>query len=96
MLVGDAHHARPEAAAHACPELDRGAVVRDVHRVAARDSARRGVTEEEVIEHIGTAGRNEVLTYRAEVGTVEGEPVATLRSTIIIRGTAPRPEGDAL
>ena len=40
------------------------------------------------IEDIREAGRNELMTTRQEVTTTEGEPVATVWSTIVSRGTA--------
>ena len=40
------------------------------------------------IEDIRTAGRNEVLTTRTAVTTVDGEPVADLYSSVVSRGTA--------
>lgn len=39
------------------------------------------------IDDIGTVGRNEVMTLVTEV-TCAGEPVATMRNTIVSRGTA--------
>ncbi len=40
------------------------------------------------IEDITDAGRNELIRMRLEVTDAAGEPVATLRSTIVSRGTA--------
>ncbi len=40
------------------------------------------------IEGIRDAGRNELIMMVSEVSTVDGEPVATLRNTIVSRGTA--------
>jgi acyl dehydratase len=40
------------------------------------------------IEEIKDVGRNEVLTTRTEVTDADGQPVATLRSTLVSRGTA--------
>jgi acyl dehydratase len=42
----------------------------------------------QVIDGIKDAGRNELMTTRSEVSTESGEPVATLYSTIVSRGTA--------
>lgn len=41
------------------------------------------------IEEIGVAGRNEILTTRADLETLDGELVARTYSVIISRGTAP-------
>jgi acyl dehydratase len=40
------------------------------------------------ITDIRTAGRNELLTVRSDVATVEGEPVCTTYNTIVERGGA--------
>ncbi len=40
------------------------------------------------VEAIRTAGRNELIELVTEVTGPDGEPVATLRSTIVSRGTA--------
>jgi acyl dehydratase len=40
------------------------------------------------IEEIKDIGRNEVLTTLTEVTDADGQPVATLRSTLVSRGTA--------
>jgi acyl dehydratase len=40
------------------------------------------------ITDIRTAGRNELLTVRSEVATVEGEPVCVTYNTIVERGGA--------
>ena len=40
------------------------------------------------IEDIKDAGRNELIAMRLEVTDADGDPVATLRSTIVSRGTA--------
>lgn len=40
------------------------------------------------VEDIRDAGRNELITVRTDVVTEGGEPVATLRSTAVSRGTA--------
>ena len=46
------------------------------------------------VEDIRSAGRNELMTVATEVTTEDGEPVATVRSTLVSRGTAPpREEG---
>lgn len=46
------------------------------------------------VESIRAAGRNEYLVLVTEVSTADGEPVATLSSTIVSRGTA-APQGGA-
>jgi acyl dehydratase len=40
------------------------------------------------VDDIRTAAGNDLVTTRAEVSTVEGEPVVTATSTIVARGTA--------
>jgi acyl dehydratase len=40
------------------------------------------------VDDIRTAAGNDLVTTRAEISTVEGEPVVTARSTIVARGTA--------
>jgi acyl dehydratase len=40
------------------------------------------------VEDIKDAGRNELITTRTEVTAADGEKVATLRGTIVSRGTA--------
>jgi acyl dehydratase len=45
------------------------------------------------IEAILVRGRNEYLVYRTDVTDASGEAVATLRSTVVFRGTAPPEEG---
>lgn len=45
------------------------------------------------IEDILVRARNEYMVYRTDVTTQAGEPVATLRSTVVFRGTAPQQEG---
>ncbi|HVM27280.1 MAG TPA: MaoC family dehydratase N-terminal domain-containing protein [Mycobacteriales bacterium] len=42
------------------------------------------------IEDIKDAGRNELISMAAEVTDADGAPVATIRSTIVSRGTAAR------
>lgn len=51
------------------------------------------LTGEVTIEDILVRGRNEYLVYRTDVTTVSGAPVATLRSTVVFRGTAVQEEG---
>ena len=46
------------------------------------------LTSVQSIEEIKDVGRNEVLTARIEVTDADGQPVATLRSTLVSRGTA--------
>ena len=38
------------------------------------------------VESIRSAAGNDLVTTRAEVATVDGEPVATARATIVVRG----------
>ena len=45
------------------------------------------------VDDIRDAGRNEVLTTVTEVTDAAGAPVATLRSTLVSRGTAARASG---
>jgi len=45
------------------------------------------------VTDIRVAGRNELLTLTTEITTVDGEAVATVTSVVVIRGTAPQPEG---
>jgi len=40
------------------------------------------------VEDIKDAGRNELMRMRLDITGADGEPVATLRSTIVSRGTA--------
>jgi acyl dehydratase len=47
------------------------------------------------IEDIKDAGRNELITMVLDVTDAAGEPVATLRSTIVSRGTAATPSQEA-
>jgi len=42
----------------------------------------------QVIEDITDAGRNELMKVRTEVTTESGDPVATMHSTLVSRGTA--------
>ncbi len=37
---------------------------------------------------VRTAGQNELLTWKAEITTVDGEPVCTATNTLVSRGTA--------
>lgn len=46
------------------------------------------LTAVSAVEDIRDAGRNELLTIRQEVSTVEGEPICTAYNTIVSRGTA--------
>jgi acyl dehydratase len=57
-------------------ELHRPVRAGDVLRVVSR------------VVDIKDAGRNELLSMAGEVTDADGEPVATLRSTIVSRGTA--------
>ncbi|MHB8339833.1 MAG: MaoC family dehydratase N-terminal domain-containing protein [Mycobacteriales bacterium] len=59
---------------------------RFVHHRPVRPGDR--LTADSRIEDIRDAGRNELITVATDVRTVEGEPVATLYSTIVSRGTA--------
>lgn len=42
----------------------------------------------QIVDDIRDAGRNELVNTRTEVSTEAGEPVATIRSSIVSRGTA--------
>ena len=44
------------------------------------------------IADIRAVGRNEIMSTVTDVSTVDGEPVAALTSTVVIRGTAPQTE----
>jgi acyl dehydratase len=57
----------------------------EVHRPVRAGDVLRSVQS---IADIKDAGRNELITTVTEVTAAEGEPVATLRSTIVSRGTA--------
>ncbi len=46
------------------------------------------LTSVQSVTDIKDAGRNELITTATEVTDVAGEPVATLRSTLVSRGTA--------
>ena len=46
------------------------------------------LTSVQSIEEVKDVGRNEVLTTLTEVTDVDGQPVATLRSMLVSRGTA--------
>ena len=41
------------------------------------------------IADIRVAGRNELLTWEADIATVAGEPVCRATNTLVVRGTAP-------
>jgi hypothetical protein len=46
------------------------------------------LTSVQRIDEMKDVGRNEVLTTVTEVTDEQGQPVATLRSTLVSRGTA--------
>jgi hypothetical protein len=46
------------------------------------------LTSVQRIDELKDVGRNEVLTTVTEVTDADGQPVATLRSTLVSRGTA--------
>ncbi|QUH05231.1 MaoC family dehydratase N-terminal domain-containing protein [Saccharopolyspora erythraea] len=46
------------------------------------------------VDDIKARTGNDFLTVRAEITTVEGEPVCTAKSTLVARGTAEDPEGE--
>ncbi len=50
------------------------------------------LTSVQRVEEIRDAGRNELLTTVTEVTGADGAPVATLRNTIVSRGTAAKGE----
>ena len=51
------------------------------------------LTSVQSVEDIKDAGRNELILMVAEVTDSAGAPVATLRSTVVSRGTAAAPAG---
>ncbi len=51
------------------------------------------LTSVQRVDDIRDAGRNELMTTVTEVTDATGEPVATLRSTLVSRGTAAAKEG---
>ena len=54
------------------------------------------LTSVQRVDEIKEAGRNELMLTVMEVTDARGEPVATLRGTLVSRGTAaPRPAGEA-
>jgi acyl dehydratase len=55
------------------------------------------LTSVQRVDDIRDAGRNEVISTVTEVTDARGEPVATLRSTLVSRGTAaPKPSADSV
>ncbi len=61
-----------------------------LHRPVVAGDVLRSVQR---VEDVRDAGRNELITTVTEVTGADGEPVATLRSTIVSRGTA-APKGE--
>jgi acyl dehydratase len=70
--------------------LDYSRVVHGEQRFVHRRPIRAGdllVTHPRITE-IREAGRNELLTWEAQITTVDGEPVCTATNTLVARGTA--------
>lgn len=70
--------------------LNYALVVHGEQRFIAHRPVRAGdrLVSTSIIDEIKDAGRNELLVTRTEVTDESGEPVATLYSTIVSRGTA--------
>ncbi len=70
--------------------LDYSRVVHGEQRFELHRPVRAGdvLTMVSRIEDIKDAGRNELIAMRLDISDSSGEPVATLRSTIVSRGTA--------
>ncbi|HEY5334596.1 MAG TPA: MaoC family dehydratase N-terminal domain-containing protein [Mycobacteriales bacterium] len=70
--------------------LNYALVVHGEQRFTAHRPVRAGdrLISTNVVDDIRDAGRNELILTRTEVTTEDGEPVATLRGTIVSRGTA--------
>ena len=70
--------------------LDYSRVVHGEQEFALHRPVRAGdvLTSVMTIEDIRDAGRNELIRTRTEVTDASGEPVATVRGTIVSRGTA--------
>jgi len=70
--------------------LDYSRVVHGEQRFAAARPIRAGdrLTATVTVENIRSAAGNDMITTRADVTTVDGEPVFTAYSTLVARGTA--------
>jgi acyl dehydratase len=70
--------------------LNYALVVHGEQRFVAHRPVRAGdrLVSKNVVDDIRDAGRNEMILMRTDVSTEDGEPVATLHSTIVSRGTA--------
>jgi acyl dehydratase len=70
--------------------LDYSKVVHGEQRFVSSRPVRVGdrLTAVVTVENIRSAAGNDMITTRAEVSTVEGEPVFTAYSTLVARGTA--------
>jgi acyl dehydratase len=75
--------------------LDYSLVVHGEQRFELHRPVRAGdvLTSVQRVEDIKDAGRNELMLTVTEVTAADGEKVATLRSTIVSRGTAARKDG---
>jgi acyl dehydratase len=70
--------------------LDYSRVVHGEQRFVSTRPVRAGdrLTAVVTVENIRSAAGNDMITTRADVSTVEGEPVFTAYSTLVARGTA--------
>ena len=70
--------------------LDYSRVVHGEQRFVSARPVRAGdrLTAVVTVENIRSAAGNDMITTRADVSTVEGEPVFTAYSTLVARGTA--------
>jgi acyl dehydratase len=70
--------------------LDYSRVVHGEQRFVSNRPVRVGdrLTAVVTVENIRSAAGNDMITTRADVSTVEGEPVFTAYSTLVARGTA--------
>jgi acyl dehydratase len=70
--------------------LDYSRVVHGEQRFVSSRPVRVGdrLTAVVTVENIRSAAGNDMITTRADVSTVEGEPVFTAYSTLVARGTA--------
>jgi acyl dehydratase len=70
--------------------LDYSRVVHGEQRFVSARPVRAGdrLTAVVTVENIRSAAGNDMITTRADVSTVDGEPVFTAYSTLVARGTA--------
>lgn len=70
--------------------LDYGRVVHGEQSFSYTRPVRAGdqLTAIVTVESIRTAAGNDIITTRADISTVEGEPVVSARSTLVARGSA--------